>query len=191
MLLAFATFVGLGGDDIPKTIFSICLGLVFAAVGLMRFPVRRGWCSLTSPASCMASISWCWPSASTASARCCGPSNHPRRDDHDHAAKMSLKGIIKRRKEGMRHGWKGTAIGSFLGFFVGILPAAGATPGSLMSYGVPRWAQATRKSIGKGSSGGVAAPEAANNSASTGAMLPMLTLGIPVRRPPPFCSAAW
>ncbi len=33
MLLAFATFVGLGGDDIPKTIFSICLGLVFAAVG--------------------------------------------------------------------------------------------------------------------------------------------------------------
>ena len=33
MLLAFATFVGLGGDDIPKTIFSICLGLVLAAVG--------------------------------------------------------------------------------------------------------------------------------------------------------------
>ena len=34
MLLAFATFVGLGGDDIPKTIFSICIGLVFSAVGL-------------------------------------------------------------------------------------------------------------------------------------------------------------
>src|SRR6056297_2754984 len=33
MLLAFATFVGLGGDDIPKTIFSICLGLVLASVG--------------------------------------------------------------------------------------------------------------------------------------------------------------
>jgi putative tricarboxylic transport membrane protein len=33
MLLAFATFVGLGGDDIPKTIFSICLGLTLAAVG--------------------------------------------------------------------------------------------------------------------------------------------------------------
>ena len=34
MLLAFATFVGLSGDDIPKTIFSICIGLVFSAVGL-------------------------------------------------------------------------------------------------------------------------------------------------------------
>jgi putative tricarboxylic transport membrane protein len=33
MLLAFATFVGLGGDDIPKTIFSICIGLVLATVG--------------------------------------------------------------------------------------------------------------------------------------------------------------
>ena len=33
MLLAFATFIGLGGDDIPKTIFSICFGLVLAAVG--------------------------------------------------------------------------------------------------------------------------------------------------------------
>ena len=34
MLLAFATFIGLGGDDIPKTIFSICLGLVLATIGL-------------------------------------------------------------------------------------------------------------------------------------------------------------
>ncbi|HFC04963.1 MAG TPA: tripartite tricarboxylate transporter permease, partial [Rhizobiales bacterium] len=34
MMLAFATFVGLGGDDIAKTIFSICIGLVFSAVGL-------------------------------------------------------------------------------------------------------------------------------------------------------------
>ena len=34
MLMAFATFVGLGGDDIPKTLFSICIGLVFGSVGL-------------------------------------------------------------------------------------------------------------------------------------------------------------
>ncbi|MFC1665988.1 tripartite tricarboxylate transporter permease, partial [Pseudomonadota bacterium] len=34
MMLAFATFIGLGGDDIPKTMFSILIGLVFSAVGL-------------------------------------------------------------------------------------------------------------------------------------------------------------
>ena len=34
MVLAFATFIGLGGDDIPKTIFSILIGLVLATIGL-------------------------------------------------------------------------------------------------------------------------------------------------------------
>ena len=75
--------------------------------------------------------------------------------------------------------WKGTTVGSFLGFFVGILPAAGATPGSLMAYGVTKMMSKDKDSYGKGNVNGVAAPEAANNSASTGAMLPMMTLGIP------------
>ncbi|MEO1143894.1 MAG: tripartite tricarboxylate transporter permease, partial [Pseudomonadota bacterium] len=70
-------------------------------------------------------------------------------------------------------------IGSALGFFVGILPAAGATPGSLMAYGVSKLMSSKPESFGKGNLDGVAAPEAANNSASTGAMLPMMTLGIP------------
>ena len=70
-------------------------------------------------------------------------------------------------------------MGSFLGFFVGILPAAGATPGSLMAYGVSKLVSKDPDSYGKGNPDGVAAPEAANNSASTGSMLPMLTLGIP------------
>jgi putative tricarboxylic transport membrane protein len=70
-------------------------------------------------------------------------------------------------------------IGSFLGFFVGILPAAGATPGSLMAYGVAKMVSKNPKEFGQGHPGGVAAPESANNAASTGAMLPMLTLGIP------------
>jgi putative tricarboxylic transport membrane protein len=70
-------------------------------------------------------------------------------------------------------------MGSFLGFFVGILPAAGATPGSLMAYGVAKAISKEPSSFGKGNLSGVAAPEAANNAASTGSMLPMLTLGIP------------
>jgi len=82
-------------------------------------------------------------------------------------------------KEAMQRGWKGTAIGSLIGFFVGILPAAGATPGSLMSYGVAKMLSKRPEEYGNGSPDGVAAPEAANNSASTGSMLPMLTLGIP------------
>ena len=92
---------------------------------------------------------------------------------------MPAKGMAADAKESMRRGWKGTAIGSVLGFFVGVLPAAGATPGSLMSYGVAKMISKKPQEYGNGTPDGVAAPEAANNSASTGAMLPMLTLGIP------------
>jgi putative tricarboxylic transport membrane protein len=70
-------------------------------------------------------------------------------------------------------------MGSFLGYFVGILPAAGATPGALMAYGVAKGMSKDPDSFGKGNTNGVLAPEAANNAASTGSMLPMLTLGIP------------
>ena len=72
-----------------------------------------------------------------------------------------------------------TTLGSVLGYFVGTLPAAGATPASLMSYGLAKTFSDKPDSFGKGNIAGVAAPEAANNAASTGSMLPMITLGIP------------
>ncbi|MGR3341692.1 MAG: tripartite tricarboxylate transporter permease [Paracoccaceae bacterium] len=179
MLLAFATFVGLGSDDIPKTVFSICLGLVFAAVGfdlisgaprLVFFDITgfmRGIHFLVLAIGVYGIGEMLWTLDTT------------RGIVKSSEAKMSVKGIIADTKEGMRRGWKGTVIGSFLGFFVGILPAAGATPGSLMAYGVAKMLARNPKEFGEGHPGGVAAPESANNSASTGAMLPMLTLGIP------------
>ena len=72
-----------------------------------------------------------------------------------------------------------TIFSSALGYFVGMLPAAGATPASLMAYGLTKTFSKDSDSFGKGNPAGVAAPEAANNAASTGSMLPMLTLGIP------------
>jgi putative tricarboxylic transport membrane protein len=79
----------------------------------------------------------------------------------------------------LRSTWKTMTMGSVLGYFVGILPAAGATPGALMSYGIAKSLSKEPETFGKGNIAGVVAPEAANNAASTGAMLPMLTLGIP------------
>jgi putative tricarboxylic transport membrane protein len=179
MLLAFATFVGLGGDDIPKTIFSICIGLVLASVGydeisgaprLIFFDITgflHGINFLVLAIGVYGIGEMLWTIDST------------RGKITSTTAKFSVKGVVDDAKEGMRRGWKGTAIGSFIGFFVGILPAAGATPGSLMSYGVSKMLAKDSKEYGKGHPDGVAAPEAANNSASTGSMLPMLTLGIP------------
>jgi putative tricarboxylic transport membrane protein len=70
---------------------------------------------------------------------------------------------------------------SILGFFVGILPGAGATIASFLAYGMERnLAPDSKKSkFGHGSHRGLAAPETANNAASTGSFVPLLTLGIP------------
>ncbi|NQY25251.1 MAG: tripartite tricarboxylate transporter permease [Campylobacteraceae bacterium] len=70
---------------------------------------------------------------------------------------------------------------SVLGFFVGVLPGAGATIASFLAYGMERsFASAKEKlKFGKGSLRGLAAPEAANNAACSGSFVPLLTLGIP------------
>ena len=91
---------------------------------------------------------------------------------------MSLRRIVAHLRELTGH-FKTMLFGSLLGYFVGILPAAGATPGSLMAYGMAKTMSKQPETYGKGNIDGVVAPEAANNAASTGSMLPMLTLGIP------------
>ncbi|MEP6149591.1 MAG: tripartite tricarboxylate transporter permease, partial [Nisaea sp.] len=178
MLLAFATFVGLGGDDIAKTVFSICIGLVFSAVGmdiisgtprLVFFDIigfLHGINFLVLAIGVYGIGEMLWTIDST------------RGNPSMSKVEISAKRTVSHLKEVLKE-WKPAWIGSLLGFFVGILPAAGATPGSLMAYGISKMTSKNPDGYGKGEVGGVIAPEAANNSASTGAMLPMLTLGIP------------
>ena len=70
---------------------------------------------------------------------------------------------------------------SVFGFIVGVLPGAGATIASFLAYGLERnlAPERLRKMFGKGALRGLAAPESANNAASTGSFVPLLTLGIP------------
>ena len=70
---------------------------------------------------------------------------------------------------------------SLLGFFVGVLPGAGATMASFLGYGIERnlAPSGEREKFGQGSIRGLAAPETAYNAACTGSFVPMLTLGIP------------
>jgi putative tricarboxylic transport membrane protein len=75
--------------------------------------------------------------------------------------------------------WWGTVRSSVVGFIVGVLPGAGATIASAMTYSMEKRLTDTEGTFGKGDIRGVAAPEAANNSAATGSFVPMLTLGVP------------
>jgi len=69
--------------------------------------------------------------------------------------------------------------GTGIGFLIGVLPAAGATIASFMAYIVEKKVSKDPSRFGKGAIEGVAAPEAANNAAAAGAMVPMLSLGVP------------
>ncbi|MEP1330445.1 tripartite tricarboxylate transporter permease [Pseudophaeobacter sp.] len=70
---------------------------------------------------------------------------------------------------------------SLQGFFIGVLPGAGATIASFLGYAVERnlATKEEQAEFGKGSIKGLAAPETANNAACTGSFVPLLTLGIP------------
>ncbi len=69
--------------------------------------------------------------------------------------------------------------GSMLGFLLGILPGGGAIISSFASYGLEKKFSRTPEKFGTGMIEGVAGPEAANNAATGGAFVPLLTMGIP------------
>jgi putative tricarboxylic transport membrane protein len=92
--------------------------------------------------------------------------------------KTSLHGLLP----GMQD-WKESAgaiaRGSVLGFLLGILPGGGAVLASFVSYAVEKKVSRNPENFGKGAIAGVAGPESANNAASSGAFIPLLSLGIP------------
>ena len=69
--------------------------------------------------------------------------------------------------------------GSFIGFFMGCLPAGGAEIPTFMSYGLEKKLSKRPEDFESGAIEGVAGPEAANNAAAAGVLVPLLTLGLP------------
>ncbi|WP_415881676.1 tripartite tricarboxylate transporter permease [Neptuniibacter sp. QD34_54] len=94
---------------------------------------------------------------------------------------MSQLGSMKLSKEEVKHVAPTVGRSSFFGFLIGILPGAGATIASFLAYGLERNLASAKEKLkfGKGALRGLAAPESANNAASTGSFVPLLTLGIP------------
>lgn len=178
VLLAFTTFVGLGGDDVLKTVIMICLGLALSTVGLdlisgqprLIFFDQPGFYSGISFLVLAIGAYGVGEILYTIEASKSAPQVTP--------ARLTFKELRLGFRE-MNKLWKTMSFGSFIGFFVGMLPAAGATPAALMAYGLAKVTSKNSDQFGRGAIEGVAAPETANNAASTGSLLPMLTLGIP------------
>jgi putative tricarboxylic transport membrane protein len=92
--------------------------------------------------------------------------------------KARLSGLMPTRQD-WRDAYGSIIRGTFIGFFVGMLPGAGATISSFLAYATEKRVSKHPELFGTGVIEGVAAPESANNAASTGALVPLMALGIP------------
>jgi putative tricarboxylic transport membrane protein len=94
------------------------------------------------------------------------------------AGRVRLRELYPSREE-LRRALPPMLRGSVLGFLVGLVPGPAATIASFLSYGVERRVARHRDELGRGAIEGVAGPEAANNAAAGGGMVPLLALGLP------------
>ncbi|MBO6759018.1 MAG: tripartite tricarboxylate transporter permease [Roseibium sp.] len=98
---------------------------------------------------------------------------------HLERKQITMKAIKLPSRDDYRRVWKAILRSSGIGTFIGTLPAEGATVASMIGYNeAKRWSK-TPEEFGKGAIEGIAGSEAANNSATGGAMVPTLALGIP------------
>ena len=98
---------------------------------------------------------------------------------HDREEVVAVSGKVWMTAEEWRRSWKAWIRGAFIGFPLGSLPAGGAEIPTFLSYNLEKRLSRHREEFGKGAIEGVAGPEAANNAAFSGVLVPLLTLGIP------------
>lgn len=82
-------------------------------------------------------------------------------------------------RDDLRRSWRPMLRGGLIGFLLGVLPGVGASTSSFIVYSIEKQLSKHPERFGRGAIEGVAAPEAANNGAASGAMVPLLTLGLP------------
>ena len=96
----------------------------------------------------------------------------------NHVLAKKIKGLWPTLSD-WKASWRPMMRGSVLGFFLGLVPGGGPVTASFVSYTMERRLARDPKRFGKGAIEGVAGPEAANNAAVSGGMIPLFTLGIP------------
>ncbi|UEM24251.1 tripartite tricarboxylate transporter permease (plasmid) [Skermanella mucosa] len=173
-VMAFATIGGITGANPAKTLIAAFLGLLLATVGLDpasgvqrftlgQFELYDGFDPIVAIVGLFA-ISEVLIFLETS---------------HEPTAAMPRVGRVLPRLNDIRISLGAMMRGSLIGFVAGVLPGAGASLGAFLSYIAEKRISDKDGTFGKGDPRGVAAPEAGNNAAAGGALIPMLTLGVP------------
>lgn len=98
---------------------------------------------------------------------------------HEKGEIIPVKGRAFMTKDDWRRSWKPWLRGTALGFPIGTIPGGGSEIPTMLSYTIEKKLSRHQEEFGKGAIEGVAGPEAANNAAAAGILVPLLTLGLP------------
>jgi putative tricarboxylic transport membrane protein len=174
-LLGLVVLANLGGGSRVKALAMVALGFLLSTVGMdplggtVRFTFdlegAQAGLSFIAVTTGLFGVAEALAAAAAPAAR--APAPHVRLRDlypSPEELQRALPPILR---------------GSGLGFLVGLLPGPAATIASFVSYGVERRVSRHRHELGTGAIEGVAGPEAANNAAAGGGMVPLLSLGLP------------
>ncbi len=175
MVLALTTVAGLGMESMPKTMFAAFLGLGLGTIGIetqtgqARFtfgiPQLLGGIDVVIAAIGFFAIGEVLWMAATLK--------------YTGQEAVRHRGPARMTADDWRRSLPSWLRGTFTGFIIGVLPGAGATLATFLSYNVERRWSKTPEKFGTGMIEGVAGPEAANNASAGGSMVPLLALGIP------------
>lgn len=174
-LLGLVSVVGLGSKDIPKSIISVLLGLLLATVGMDVFTgmprFTMGTFTLMEGLSLVALITGLF-----AFSEIFNMSQGDLGKRHVTDAKNLRVHITWAEFKGV---FKNIVRGSVIGTIIGIIPGLGPTVGSWIAYTEAKRTSKNPEKFGTGEPNGIVAPESASNAVVGGALLPLLTLGIP------------
>ncbi len=174
MVLGLTAVASLGEGNMIKALISMVLGLMLSTVGI---DLQTGITRFTfGVPELLSGIEFLIPAVALfALGEVFDSTTRPEEEGE----RIAVRDRLWLTKEQFKESFAPIMRGSFLGFFLGVLPGAGATISSFMSYMVEKRLSKNPERFGKGAIAGVAGPESANNAAAGGAMVPLLTLGLP------------
>jgi len=174
-LLTFCSFVGLGREEKHKTIISMALGLLLAAIGMDtvsgQLRMTFGFAPLMRGVNFLVAVIGLFGISEILLTM------EERLALRGHSASIGLRDVLKVWKEMPRY-WVTLVRSSVIGCWLGITPG-GAIAASFMGYNLAKRFAKDPSTFGKGRVEGVFAPETAAHASGTSALLPMLALGIP------------
>jgi len=176
LLLAFAAITGLEGGDPLKSVFMTLLGLLLSTVG---FDIVTGQPRMNfGLIELQSGISFVVIAIGLFGLGEIFLTVEEGLRLEGIKARLGFRDVWETWKLFPRYVW--TIVRStILGFWIGVLPGTGATPASFMAYGLAKQFSKRGERFGTGEVEGVVAPETAAHAAGIGALLPMITLGIP------------